>query len=236
MNTVVKLTDRNGIGIETGQDVKEILTDDYGYNDYYVSGLFIYSLDEDKNTVLLKQYDDDNGYVVPCDEIEVIVDIKELAEQYNLDYIETTTGSNGYPQNLQFAITGFDSFEKAQELADMYNLRIESFEKRDGWQLWSRRNNWMYQAYQLDVNRDFGDNYSEEDQDQILNTIKEIIDEVENPVKFLNSQIELLEECEKACDDEVVISHHGEYFDTLPKESMTFYHDTRHYIIGLIQN
>lgn len=234
MNTTIKLTDRNGIVIETGQNIEEILTDDYGYNDYYIDGLFIHSIDENKNTVLLKKYDDDEGYIVPCEDVEVIVNIKELAEHYDLNYIETTTEANGYPRNLKFALTGFDSFEKVQELADMYNLNIQSFRKRDGWQLWSRDNNTMYEPYKLNVQRDFGDNYSEENEDSIVQTIEDNISNVNNPVKFLKNQLELLEECEKVNEDEVVVSCYGSYYDTFPYESMNFTHDSKSWIIGLI--
>ena len=236
METGLKLTDKNGIGIAIGQDVEEILTDDYGYNDYYVSGLFVYSLDEDKNTVLLKQHDDDEGYIIPCEDIEVIVDIKELAEDYNLEYIETTTGTNGYPQNIKPALVGFETFEQAQEIADMYNLSIESFEKRDGWSLWTRNNRTMFDAYKLDAQRDFGDNYNEVDADVIIDGIKDNIDnlEYEDIADYLTEQATILEEIESAGENEVVVTYMGKYYDTLPQQSMSFYHDTRYYIIGLI--
>lgn len=166
------------------------------------------------------------------------IDIREIADQEGLDVIETTTGTNGYPQNLKFAIVDFDTFEQAQELADKYNLSIESFEKRDGWQLWSRGNRTMYKPYQLDVHMDFGDNYSEVDEDVIVDGIKDNIDNLEysDIADYLRGQVEILDEIEKAADDEVVITHMGEYYDTLPQESMIFYHDTRNYTIGLIQN
>lgn len=167
---------------------------------------------------------------------EVELDLRDIAEQEGFDIIETTTGTNGYPQNLKLAIVGFENFEDAQALADKYNLDVQSFEKRDGWQLWSRNNRTMFEAYKLDVWRDFGDNYNEVDADVIIDSIKDNIDNLEykDVADYLREQANILEEIENAEEDEVVVTYMGEYYDTLPRESMSFYHDTRHYIIGLI--
>ena len=36
--------------------------------------------------------------------------IYEVAEENNLDVISTTTGKNGYPQSVRYAITGLPNF------------------------------------------------------------------------------------------------------------------------------
>ena len=38
--------------------------------------------------------------------------IYEVAEENNLDVISTTTGKNGYPQSVRYAITGFPNFSR----------------------------------------------------------------------------------------------------------------------------
>jgi len=234
MNTSTKSinTDMHGIAIEVGQDVKDLYIEDEGYTQF----LYVDSIDADKGTVTLKECDEDKGYIVPCEDIEIKLSNKEIAEHKGLEVIETTTGRNGYPENLEFAIVGFDNFEDAQNLADKYNLKVESFTKKDGWDLWQRSNNWMYEPYKLNVDQDFGDNYNEVDADVIIDAIKDNIDNLEykDVPDFLREQASILEEIENAEDDEVVVTYMGEYYNTLPRESMSFYHDTRHYVIGLI--
>ena len=64
--------------------------------------------------------------------------IHEVAEENNLDVISTTTGKNGYPQSVKYAITGFPNFSEAEKLAEKYGLRITTFWKKAGWQLYVR--------------------------------------------------------------------------------------------------
>ncbi|MBS4867808.1 MAG: hypothetical protein KH091_17470, partial [Parabacteroides merdae] len=59
--------------------------------------------------------------------------IYEVAEENNLDVISTTTGKNGYPQSVRYAITGFPNFSEAEKLAEKYGLRITTFWKKAGW-------------------------------------------------------------------------------------------------------
>ena len=56
--------------------------------------------------------------------------IYEVAEENNLDVISTTTGKNGYPQSVRYAITGFPNFSEAEKLAEKYGLRITTFWKK----------------------------------------------------------------------------------------------------------
>ena len=111
---------------------------------------------------------------------EETLTVREIAENEGLEYIETTSESNGYLRNLKFAITGFYTFEQAQELADKYNLSIQSFEKRDGWQLWYRTGVTMYSAFENSAEA-YGCDYSEENEDTVTeNIISRLEDEFEN--------------------------------------------------------
>lgn len=61
----------------------------------------------------------------------------DLAEQLGLDIVSVTSASNGYPQNVQLALIGFDTFEQAEDVANANDLTIVSLYKRDGWNLWA---------------------------------------------------------------------------------------------------
>ena len=71
--------------------------------------------------------------------------IYEVAEENNLDVISTTTGKNGYPQSVKYAITGFPNFSEAEKLAEKYGLRITTFWKKAGWQLYVRDRNTTFE-------------------------------------------------------------------------------------------
>jgi len=167
-------------------------------------------------------------------------DLRDIAEKHNLTYIETTSASNGYPQNIKGAVVGFNTFDQAKELAEKYNLMIYSFHKRNGWSLWHRLNEVCEPYY--NTSEDYGDNYdelcqiSEEDffEDQIKYELQELesIDEVE---KFLKVKKELWEEVENLDDDEIIITYLGSYYETVKKKSMSWYYDTHTYIIGLVK-
>ena len=62
-----------------------------------------------------------------------LFDIALLADY---DVVETTSGINGYPKDLQYAITGFKYFDEAQEFAEENGLTLISLHKRDGVHLW----------------------------------------------------------------------------------------------------
>ena len=174
--------------------------------------------------------------------METKKNLHEIAESNNLEIIETTSQSNGYPSNLKYAIIGFESFDEAEKLADEYDLEIHSFEKRDGWQLWARTGNTMHEAFK-NGSEDYGDNYSEFDggsmdeetflQEEVLERLSDF-NNFEDLQSFINSKKEVFEEIEKAGVHQKVITNMGDYYETIDKESMYFSHDTRNYVIGLI--
>ena len=63
----------------------------------------------------------------------------DLAEQFGLDIASVTSSANGYPQNVQLALVGFDNFEQAEEVASANGLTIVSLYKRFGWKLWTEK-------------------------------------------------------------------------------------------------
>lgn len=171
----------------------------------------------------------------------VIEILNEIANEYNISVVETTTGTNGYPQCLKKALIGFENFEQAKEIANQYpEVRITTFHKRDGWQLWERDNNTTYEAFQKSAS-DFGDDYnqftSEDVEDFFENEVKpflESFEDFESLNKFLKEREEVLDKIQLLDDNEIVITYQGRYYDTIEKESMSFYHDTHSYCIGII--
>lgn len=167
--------------------------------------------------------------------------LEQIQMDYDLELLETTTGVNGYPQSLKYALIGFETFEEAQEIANKYpEIRITTFHKRDGWQLWERNNNTTYQSF-LTSASDFGSDYnqftSEDAVDYFENEVKPFLEDFENfedLKKFLEEREEVLDKIQLLGDNELVITYQGRYYDTIEKESMSFYHDTHHYAIGII--
>lgn len=170
-----------------------------------------------------------------------ITDLREIAEENGLKYIETTSERNGYPSAIRGAIIGFDGFEKAEEIAEKYGLEIELFTKNDGWQLWYRTGNTAYEPLK-NTSDDYGDNYTElhkmSEEEYIEKEVALYITDGHNTLngiqEFLNVHKEIYNEIESMEDDEIVILRNGQYYDTVKKESMYFSHDTKHYAIGVI--
>jgi hypothetical protein len=168
-------------------------------------------------------------------------DTLEMLElQYGLDMIETTTGRNGYPQDLKKALIGFDNFEQCKDIADEFGARITTFHKRDGWQLWERTNNETYEPFENSAD-DYGDDFmtfTKDDEDDFFeNEVKELLDnydDFDSMREFLDMKEEVLNEIKMMDDDEIVVTHCGGYYETIKKVSMSFYHDTHHYVIGII--
>lgn len=174
--------------------------------------------------------------------------INEIASENGLQVISTTTGLNGYPRSLKKAIIGFENYEQAEKLAEEYHLDIEIFTKRDGWQLWSRDNNSAYDAFERSAS-DYGDDYQQFEanmsQDDFLQQVgaasfidgltdeEDGLDKIEDYIKGLR---ELYDEIAIADDDEIVIANGDVYVETIKEKTMQYSYDTKHYVIGLINN
>lgn len=171
---------------------------------------------------------------------------KGLLEAYEnnfhlgLSLIETTSERNGYPSSLQHAIIGFENFEQAKDIADYYGLSVQSFNKKDGWQLWYRTGHIRHEAFTNSAD-DYGDNYREfsfMEEDIFLK--EEVIPYIESFESFasLTDFIKVMDEIYNKIfdldDNEIVITCEGRYYATINRTSMYFYNDTNHYTIGVI--
>jgi len=174
-------------------------------------------------------------------------DLQEIIDNYSLinpfKVIETTSERNGYPSNLKKAIIGFDTFEDAKEIADIYGLSIQYFKKKDGWNLWYRTGNIAHNPMQNKA-EDYGDNYREYNP-EIYSTIeclyeddfKELIksnDYSFQELKELIKRIENLYENIFYCNDGQIVISDGYNHNIVDEYTMYWEYDTNHIAIGLI--
>lgn len=165
-----------------------------------------------------------------------------IAYDNGLQWVETTTASNGYPQNLKVAIIGMDTWDEAVRIANEHGLDIEIIESRDGWQLWHRCNNTAYHPMHID-SKDYGDDYNHYDGGDadwyFENEVKPFASECESIYdleKFVDMHMEVMNEITDAREDQWVITRCGEYYDTIDKELMRWSYDTHNYEIALINH
>lgn len=165
--------------------------------------------------------------------------MNELASENNLQFVETTSGRNGYPENLKPALVGFDTFEDAEKFAQEHGLDTWLFHKRDGWQLWNRVSS-VYEPMSINY-EDYGDNYNlytaVELENYFENEVKpclENFDNIEGLREFLDKQETIMDELENLNEDEAVVTYCGAYYETIQLHPMEWGHDTHNYIIGVM--
>jgi hypothetical protein len=165
--------------------------------------------------------------------------IEAIADEYGLDVIETTSNGNGYPENLQKALVGFETFEEAQNVAEQYGMMITTFTKKDGQQLYFRNGNQTYEPLRITA-EDYGDDYKAYSSKEAKSYFEEVklrlceFENISDLKDFIDEQYPIIEELEYIDDDELVIVHNNEYYDTINREMMDWCHDTKQIIIGVI--
>lgn len=143
----------------------------------------------------------------------------DLSEYLGLDYVETTVGSNGYPQSLNWAMTS-DSIAqllKAKESLEQEGYEVEELflKKKDGQQLWNRSNTYIKKG-QMQIASD-QDYYIDLDYNT---SIDELIQEVKE-FWYGGDQDHLKELALDAVEDQSVESV-AEFMDTIIKEAKSF--------------
>lgn len=166
--------------------------------------------------------------------------MENIAYENGLDVITTTSARNGYPQRLQRAIIGFDTFEDAEELADVYGLSIEIFTKYDGWNLWYRTGDHAWAPFERST-EEYGDEYRQYSKDDLDGFYEREVqpnvgafDDFASLRTYLDSMEEIRDRIEDADDNEIVLASFGGYYDTIKKTTMSYCYDTHHFAIGLI--
>lgn len=166
------------------------------------------------------------------------IDFLELANEFTL--IETTSESNGYPRNLRKAIIGFNTFEEAEELAEKHDLSIEMFERRDGWDLWTRRD-LIFRPFDMtsiyvEEGYDFYKHVSFEDfceREDVIGHLKDCAD-FDEMSTWLENFKELFEEIEELKENEILIKDNDGNTFVSKEYAMQYSYDTHNYAIGLI--
>jgi len=169
-------------------------------------------------------------------------DLFDIKEETNLEIVELTTGSNGYPANISKALdaSSLDNFASVQEIADNYNLDIVTIYQKNGWHFWQNKGT-AFKPIEIS-SADFGDNYSElgpqDEEDFIESEVTPLLESAESFEKIqfvLDRQKEIWEEVEKLEEDEIVITHEGHYYETFKTKTLSFSEDTHNWTIALIQ-
>lgn len=167
--------------------------------------------------------------------------IKYVGEQEGLDLIDTTCGMNGYPENIGYALVGFESFDKAEEVSIRYGLTIESFHKMDGWNFYERKG---LASSPIHVSAAYyGDDYDQISkanvntyyEDKVVPLLEEF-DNIDALFEFLNNEKDLMDRMKLLNDGEIIITLDGRYYDTVKEKSMSLYKDSHEYVIGVAFN
>lgn len=154
----------------------------------------------------------------------------DLAEQLGLDIVSVTSSANGYPQNVQLALIGFDNFDQAEDVANANDLSIISLYKRDGWNLWAEQGA-ACGPIKLGA-EDYGDDYmsfdSSWDEDDLADDLRRVIDGIEDLdgiFTIVNFYKKFKEELDDISEDEQVIArmYDAESIEVIKKEVMSWH-------------
>lgn len=72
-----------------------------------------------------------------------------IADEEQLQYVETTIGMNGYPRCISGALIGFNDFTHFERIRDEYELNSTHLKRREGHQLWNRKSDYITKPYEL---------------------------------------------------------------------------------------
>lgn len=96
-----------------------------------------------------------------------INDLQDIISESNISslrVVETTSSRNGYPSHVLPAITGFESWEQAEQFASDNGLALMWCDYRDGQNLWYRANT---ASVPMTITADdFGDCWNIEDNEE----------------------------------------------------------------------
>lgn len=156
----------------------------------------------------------------------------DLAEQLGLDIVSVTSSANGYPQNVQLALIGFDNFDQAEDVANANDLTIVSLYKRDGWNLWAEQGA-ACGPIKLGA-EDYGDDYmsfdSSCDEEDLTDDLRRAIDgieELDDIFTIVDFYKKFKEELDDTSYDEQVIArmYDADTIEIIKKEVMSWHDD-----------
>lgn len=168
-------------------------------------------------------------------------EILEYLESFDLQIGEITYGSNNYPSNLgDFAVTGFNTYEQAKDLAQELEVDICLFKKKDGWHFWEKMGDRHKPLTYQDYLYDLGDDYQiisdmNQENDYYEQTIKDFASKWEfNKIQnVLNERKNVIDKLEELPETHVLIKYCYGFFETFPKECMFYHEDVTTWEVGL---
>lgn len=159
------------------------------------------------------------------------IELKNFAKENNLQYIEMTSGMNGYPEHLTPALSGFDTYEQAAELAHKLNGSLVIAHQRDGWHFWNGKNDTAYEAIdQMEWMERDNENYGGDyifDEDDLSRAIEGINDYLEDEIYNLDEDDEDYQEQldELKADAEATIKKLQDAFNAKTASQFIYYHE-----------
>lgn len=172
------------------------------------------------------------------------IDLGQIAYENDLEVIQTTSESNGYPRNLRYVILIDEDWdwEDIKEIANKYNLDIIELHKREGWQLWARGRN-RDRLYDGQDNPEFnddtcffedgdGDDFWEREQDTLAELLK--VSDRQEFIDLVNHYKDIADAADDL-DTSEFIAYNSHKYDTYPKYTARLVGDTHHWGIGLIE-
>lgn len=159
----------------------------------------------------------------------------------NIQQINTTSSTNGYPENLKTGYIGFETWAEAKKFAEEKDLALMCLSQKAGWQVWHREDS-VYEPMTITA-ADYGDDYNfETDAEKYFENEREIledcdtIEEAEEKLKTMREVVDAI----KAADiegGEVVVTCCGEYCETIKTETMSWRDESngREYVIAAVE-
>ena len=175
-------------------------------------------------------------------------DLNDLAVNCGLDLevITTTTGRNGYPENLMKAVIGFENYEQAYKFAKENKLELIRVQRKFGSDLWNRLGT-AFSALERNGS-EFGDDYTVYDptdyydeqefsEDKFYEkTVKDIIGDMEtfDQARDLLDGFENVSKALSVCDDDELVVCSGSYdvVETIKAHCMRYSYDSTSYAIA----
>lgn len=167
-----------------------------------------------------------------------------------LEQVNTTNGTNGYPSNVKNAYIGFDNADELNAFAKEHKCNIVSLHKRDGWHLWEREYVPFAEEYEIGAET-YGDDYASFDNwQEVLNEMLFIDGELKSAIKDGNMEeisnlskriwyLAILandykEELEQP-NTQIITTFSSDYADCMISaiKSLNLYCDTHHYTFGV---
>lgn len=187
---------------------------------------------------MYEEEDKQNGdYQQNFYEIEEVT-IEDIAQEYGLDYCDTTTGMNGYPQELKLAVVGFGDAGTLRIVKEKYGMKAVELRKKEGHSLWTRSRAGYVEPY--DLTRVFDDGiqfFNESDIDAAVISMGESIANGEMDIDDIVRRINLLKEVNDTLeyieDDEFIDLNESD-IATHKIKAMGYEYDGTYYTYGLI--